>query len=271
MYVLAYLSFTFIATGIAIMGYMNVIRQSIAFSIFFWSIQYISNRKLMKYIAAITLAVCFHKSAIILYPVYFITYFQKTFICNNRLFHTILVFISIGLLFVGVIQDSFLSNNNILLWIGYEHYTYDNSILQTSKSLGIMDFLFLIVNLLVIYLSRQMLDFYNKKNINIQIIYITFLFGVCSDYLFNGSLIIQRFFLYFSNMRVIIYALLLYYLFSTSIKHKIYYFFTLIVLLLHFARIIYYSSDNTSQYAFFFQYEYHNMKEKQVDKAIYQR
>lgn len=52
--------------------YLSAFRQSIAIAIFIYSLSYIINRKLISYTLSIILAFFFHKSAIILYPVYFI-------------------------------------------------------------------------------------------------------------------------------------------------------------------------------------------------------
>ena len=52
--------------------YLSAFRQSIGIAIFIYSISYIKNRELLKYTISILLAFFFHKSALILYPVYFI-------------------------------------------------------------------------------------------------------------------------------------------------------------------------------------------------------
>lgn len=53
-------------------GSFNGIRQYLAMSILFAGHQFIVNKKLGKYILIVLLAMCFHKSAIIMLPVYFI-------------------------------------------------------------------------------------------------------------------------------------------------------------------------------------------------------
>ena len=52
--------------------YLSAFRQSIGIAIFIYSISYIKNRELLKYTISVLLAFFFHKSALILYPVYFI-------------------------------------------------------------------------------------------------------------------------------------------------------------------------------------------------------
>lgn len=53
-------------------GSFNGIRQYLAMSILFAGHQFIANKKLWKYIFIVFLAFCFHKSAIIMFPVYFV-------------------------------------------------------------------------------------------------------------------------------------------------------------------------------------------------------
>lgn len=51
---------------------LNIVRQYIAISIFFYSVQFILSKNLMKYVLCIGLASCFHYSAILLISAYFI-------------------------------------------------------------------------------------------------------------------------------------------------------------------------------------------------------
>lgn len=52
--------------------YLSAFRQSISISIFIYSLSYIKNKKLLKYTISIFIAFLFHKSAILLYLIYFI-------------------------------------------------------------------------------------------------------------------------------------------------------------------------------------------------------
>lgn len=52
--------------------YLSAFRQSISISIFIYSLSYIKNKKILKYTVNIFIAFLFHKSAIILYLIYFI-------------------------------------------------------------------------------------------------------------------------------------------------------------------------------------------------------
>ncbi|WP_351078865.1 EpsG family protein [Shewanella sp. CAL98-MNA-CIBAN-0140] len=50
---------------------MMFVRQGMAVALFFFSIQYITSREIIKYISVLSIALLFHVSALILYPLYF--------------------------------------------------------------------------------------------------------------------------------------------------------------------------------------------------------
>ncbi|MCW3462077.1 EpsG family protein [Chitinophaga nivalis] len=50
----------------------SILRQVLSISIFFWSVKYIVNKNYIKYYVCVILACCFHNSALILFPLYFI-------------------------------------------------------------------------------------------------------------------------------------------------------------------------------------------------------
>ena len=63
--------FTYMSLYSLFFYHLSMIRQSIAISLFFYSIKFIYNKKFKEYIFIIIIATFFHKSAILLLPVYF--------------------------------------------------------------------------------------------------------------------------------------------------------------------------------------------------------
>jgi len=57
---------------------LNGMRQSIATAIFLYSTKYISKRKIISYFLCITIAVLFHKSSVVYYPLYLLSYIDLT-------------------------------------------------------------------------------------------------------------------------------------------------------------------------------------------------
>lgn len=81
---------------------MNIARQMAAVSIFFYASSYIIDRKLYNYIFWVVIAACFHKSAILLLPIYFIHLFaQDNRGASNKKIPVRAIIIG-GLIFVGI-------------------------------------------------------------------------------------------------------------------------------------------------------------------------
>jgi hypothetical protein len=79
---------------------VGILRQMIAISVFFFSIQFIQKREFLKFLACAFVAFCFHRTAVILPLFYFISYREY----SNLFLFSLLV---IGLLiFIGIIPFS---------------------------------------------------------------------------------------------------------------------------------------------------------------------
>jgi len=81
---------------------VNGIRQGLAVGIIFWSIHYLLKKRLLPFLAVVTLATCCHYSAAIFFPFYFIAHIK----IKRKLIH-IIVFSSILLGFL--LQDMLLA------------------------------------------------------------------------------------------------------------------------------------------------------------------
>jgi len=75
---------------------LNLMRQSISIAIFIYAIKYIWKRKMVKYFIYIMIAVLFHKTAILYFPVYFI-FGLKVNKKNTALFTSLILIMSISL------------------------------------------------------------------------------------------------------------------------------------------------------------------------------
>ncbi len=52
---------------------LNIMRQCICIAIFLYAIRFIMEKKPVQYFIAITIAACFHKTAVLFYPIYFVS------------------------------------------------------------------------------------------------------------------------------------------------------------------------------------------------------
>ncbi len=117
----------------------NGLRQSMAATILFFSLYYIKKRKLWHFLLVIILAMSFHKTAIIFFPVYFL------FNIKDLKREKIYLFISIiGVLFVAL----FLRESSSL--IGMDRYL-DSKYAQISEEGKIMAFLKIIQSIALLF------------------------------------------------------------------------------------------------------------------------
>lgn len=64
-------SFVFLTLGYFI-RFENIVRQGISMGIFYYSLNYAIDKKILRYLICVSLAICFHTSAIVLIPYYFL-------------------------------------------------------------------------------------------------------------------------------------------------------------------------------------------------------
>ena len=156
-------------------GWMNGIRQTIAACIFVYSVQFIYDRKALKYFLVIFIAALFHKSAVLLFVFYFIP--QRDYFKNR--------YISLGLLLLAVVIGSNpywidLLNNleGILHYIGYGKYadSLEHLILEGQKkmNLGPRRLSRILLSVLIIWyhpqLKNKFADTYYQTYFNLHLI-----------------------------------------------------------------------------------------------------
>lgn len=187
-------------------------RQSVSMVIFFIALQFIEKKKPVKYWMLCTIALFFHNSAIILFPLYFIRNFKiskKTFMIIN-IVGLIFLILNITGIFVfnpiNVINILF-SNNSIAL-------EKSNSYFDITEKISIIHSLEYFVIAIILYFNYEYIQNKNDKSklvINIFII-LMFIFTVM-----RGFVIITRIKDYF----LWTYSIILYYLMENQeIKKK---------------------------------------------------
>lgn len=183
-----YLSFIFLFMTVFFTYFFDpIIRQLIAITIFLNSIKYMEEKKTIKFFLYIILAAQFHKSAYILLPFYFISYFNFNY----------------GkIIFVTFVLSLLLSNINILIekipfFSVYSVYFSGNAklvyILATKRSIK-FEIIKLIILSLKLYIIKNNYRSSNKYNYSIEISSIFFCIIV---YLADKLPIIRRFEAYF--------------------------------------------------------------------------
>lgn len=256
-----------ILTGIAMSGYMNNIRQTIAFCIFVFSVHYIAKRNFFRYLLCVATAFLFHKSAVILLPLYWIWRWKDSYFTNSRwqIILASLAFITASFIDLPTILGHF---DSLLEIMGYSHYMKGTRIAGES-SIGLGYVLVFITYLIIIIYNKKMKLFYNDRTFNIM--YDLFFIGCISEFLFRGSMMFNRITYYFSGFKTIFIAYVLYFLYKNKKDSSIMYYSYIvlwIILVYMFARCIALSETNTLQYVFSFQKELHEIKQIQFNNVF---
>ena len=260
----SHLAVYLIFTGLAMTGFMNNIRQTIALAIFIFSIHFISEKKVVQFYIFCFLAFLFHKSAIILMIIYPIWRFAGPFF-NKIKAQVLLMFIVFALSSVVDLNAVLSYFDLFIINLGYERYLDDSRVSATGFGIGYI--LLFIQYLIVVLSSKRMKEYFNSKTLNIM--YDLFFIGILCEFLFAGSMILNRFAWYFNGFKIVLIPTCLYYLYKNLRISRIntaYYIVSVLILIYLFIRLMMNSADNTTQFVFSFQKELLPLKDMQVGK-----
>lgn len=146
--------------------YTNLIRQSVAISIIFYSYKFIEERKPIKFLICILLAMGFHTSAIFMLPLYFFNYIKRV---NRKILILIYILCFFGKEIILTIMQ--------LGWIPKKYIGY----VLNSFSVGIKTYyLFFLLGVLLLIFINQ-ID--REKRMLVLIVFT----GCCLNLLFKGT------------------------------------------------------------------------------------
>lgn len=229
------------------LNWMNGIRQTLAACIFVFSVQFINNRKLLKYLATIILASLIHKTAILLLIFYFIP--KKNYFKNRALTFTLLVAsIIIGSTpFWLNLLDNF---TTIFNFLGYDSFIQKLDIIienERNLAFGPRRIILFTIMSLIIWHSNTLKSHF--KNTNFLLFYNFSIFGEIYFNIFAGANhIFRRPATYFTIFTVITTAYLLYYLKPKSIRAVSLKFIIIIILLILYLLISIYAEYPKGDY-----------------------
>lgn len=186
----------------------NAIRQAMALMIFFYSIQYIIDRKILNYLLFLVIASLFHQSVLLMFPLYFL---------NSLRFNTKIVFslyiLSIftyqyNLFIADILNGAILSLN---MKFGLFSSYLSREILATASEevvkSGVGVIVAILTNLYILYKSKSVLKDYSLFNIY----YILFAIFIIGNNIFFGSDLIGRILVYFKIVLLIVLPLSIYF------------------------------------------------------------
>ena len=169
---------------------LNGIRQAFATAIFFYSIKFILKRESLKYFLTITFAILFHKSALILFPLYWLLNIRySNFILSLYLVIGILIMIFNPL---QIIMDLF-STFKIAYFYYFEHDELNEG---TSISAKIITFISFII--IILFSS-----FLNRDNPKENIIFNTMIFFILLRLIAIDMEVLNRLSVYFKPFFIV--------------------------------------------------------------------
>lgn len=241
-------------------GWMNIMRQEVVVCVFIWLIVTIDKRSFLNYLIWILICTfCFHKSAIILIPLYFIIKNRKNY--TPPLIYQLAIYIFCVLLGFTHFIASYLNGlETIVSILGYEdqYGSIDDFavFLKDDFNFGIRSWILAIITFFtILYSEKVKKEFTNKYVISL---YNFFYWGSCFYFITYGIDVISRIFTYFSGISFVLYGITFYYCWITrncNLKHKyqliLYAFLNLTVLASTFYSIS--LPDNHTEFKFFFQ------------------
>ena len=161
------------------------VRQSVAFMIVLYSLQYIEERKPIKFFLTIIIGMLFHNSIILMLPFYFVTYLHI-----NRYIIAGTLLLAIVMYFLGIFGDVL---GDIMQYAdlaeGYESYAKNQQALEQAESLS-----FKLRCLLYVFMwSALILLMPKKENVKKNLLFIGAVFFLIA----SGSQALQRISFYF--------------------------------------------------------------------------
>lgn len=248
----------FIVFGPFYLEWMNGIRQVIAATMFVYSIRFILEKKLFKYLAIILLASLFHQSVLILLPVYFL---PKRNLFKNRIVTFSLVVISLYLGMTNFWIDQLKNLGNLFQFIGYENYSSDSLAAyikeEQIQNIGPRRIIMILIAIITIWYSPKLSEYF--KRYHFYYYFNLAIFGfLLYNLLSNTHHIFLRPVAYFTIFSVVTTSYLMVYLKQNLTKKRIFiYIITWILILLYLPISIIVDADKRNQdysnYRFFFE------------------
>ena len=266
--ILVYIYATLILTGFCMYSFMNIIRHEIAFCFFLYSLKYIQDNKLSKYWICCLLALAFHKSALILFPLYFI-WIKRKGILNKPIIEVSILIACFALSFVSQWQEIMHLFDSLIVFLGYEDYLDIADQMVVNNKMGITRIFNLAVNCIIVINSKKIKDYFQSELLNI--LYDLFLIGICLGYVFLGSMMLGRIIVYFAHTQFIMLAYSLCYFYrlrKQNLSQLSLYAVIILFIFVSYSSFLYNCKNNTGAYVSYFQKDMHDLKDDLRDEML---
>lgn len=189
---------------------MNIVRQGAAICICLYAYTFIKEKQWFKYVLLIVLASCFHKSALICLPFYFLGYINFTLSVPVQ-YLIFIVSSVISSVIIGYLMEKFAF---VAAWISFDN-TMDalkaNQV-QSKMGLGLGIIFYYIRYAILIFYSPQLSKKYAKYGFDFY--YMLLFIYMCIYSACFTNILLQRVFLFFTYLNVIVLAFLYHYLYT---------------------------------------------------------
>jgi hypothetical protein len=251
----------YLIIGNYFMSMMNVIRQQLAALIFLCSIQFIDEKKILNFIIGILLASMFHRSALLMVVMYPILRYKDDWFQSVGL-QLVLLAVAVFFSFRFDLVTQYIGKP--FAWfassLGFERYRValiGNETLDDMSRFGVNTGFGIYVSLFkclpIILLSKSLKEYYHSSFFNM--LYSMWFVRVFSNYAFGSSVILNRPFLYFSDISIAMISFFTYYCFKSRKSELLLLGIAMIVVyLLMFLFILSNGKLNTTAYTFFWQH-----------------
>lgn len=234
------------------LAFNNGIRQELAFCILCFSLKYVIEKRITKFLLCIIIASLIHKSALLTLIVYPLFYKRNAFI-NNTKTEIFLYISSLVLMLLNVVNYIVNTFDFLITMSGYSIYLTDDrysDILSKNemKSFGIGSYVIFLINFVNILYGKKAKDFFKSNFLNIT--YDLYYIGALWFCIFMNSQLFSRLNYYMYGFNFIVGAYVLHYLSKKhTFVHKL--LFSLYILL--FIGYMYKMNENTTLYIFSWQ------------------
>ena len=239
---------------------MNTMRQHAAMTVFLVSLNYICEKRLIKYLVCCLVAVLLHKSAVVLFVLYPILSFKNDWfkiIWLQLLLYAVCFYLQFHFDSVAEwIEKPFTWFSEEL---DYEQYNMDMlfndrwSKDKFGRNTGLGPILNIIRVLPIVLYSKKMKLYFHFHLF--KLMYSLWFIGELMVLLFGSSIILNRIVMYFTIVRPIMYSFFLYYCFKS--KNNLTIMLGVVMILLFLALFINIVTNpmSTAQFSFFWQHE----------------
>lgn len=243
------------------MSMMNIIRQQIAALIFLCSIQFIDEKKPLKYYLCVALAFLFHRSAVLMVVMYPILRIKDDWFHSvgiQLILLSIAVFLSFRFdLVIQFIETPFVWVSSTFGFERYQMAVLGNETLDDMNRFGANTGYGIYVSLFkcvpIILLSKPLKEYYNSSFFNM--LYSMWFVRIFANFAFGDSITLNRPFVFFMDVGMAMVAFFTYYCFKSKNTGKIILGIAIIfVYLIMFLFILSNGKLNTSEFTFFWQH-----------------